>query len=144
MARHYRRYTDSRQVAVHPHVAWEVLTNHDQMSEWMPARKVVLETLGSPEPDGVGAIRAIHSFGSVIRERITTFDVPTTLRYELLSGLPFRDYTGQITVEPHGGGSRISTEISFRTVIPGTQLIAAIAIRVASARAARAAGRRAS
>ncbi|MGA5543231.1 SRPBCC family protein [Mycobacterium sp. NPDC051198] len=143
MAGHYR-YTDSREVAVDPLVAWQVLTDHDRMAEWMPARKVILEAAGSPDRDGVGAIRAIHSFGTVIRERITTFDAPTTLRYELLSGLPFRRYTGQITVEPHDSGSRISTEISFSTVLPGSQLLVAIAIRVASARAARAAGRRAS
>ncbi|MED5815751.1 SRPBCC family protein [Mycolicibacterium sp. 050232] len=143
MSRRYR-YTDNRQVAVAPPVAWEVLTRHDQVSEWMPARKVILETAGSPDRDGLGAVRAIHLFGSVIRERITGFDAPTTLRYELLSGLPFREYTGQITVEPHAGGSRISTAISFRTVVPGTQLLVAIAIRIASARAARAANRRAS
>ncbi|MDH6195632.1 hypothetical protein M2272_002272 [Mycobacterium frederiksbergense] len=72
------------------------------------------------------------------------FDLPVTLHYELVSGLPFRDYTGQITVEPIADGSRISTEISFRTVIPSTQFLVAIAIRVASARASRAAGQRAS
>ncbi|WP_448404575.1 hypothetical protein [Mycolicibacterium fortuitum] len=49
------------------------------MAEWMPARRVVLEVPGSPDRDGVGAIRAVHSFGTVIRERITTFDVRTSL-----------------------------------------------------------------
>ncbi|OBA93944.1 hypothetical protein A5667_19370 [Mycolicibacterium fortuitum] len=142
MARHHL-YTDRRLVSVHPEVAWAVLTDHDQMAEWMPARKVVLEVPGSPDRDGVGAIRAVHSFGTVIRERITTFDAPTTLRYELVSGLPFRDYAGQITVEPQAAGARISTEISFRTIVPGSQFFVAIAIRVTSARAARAANRRA-
>ncbi|OBG43029.1 SRPBCC family protein [Mycolicibacterium fortuitum] len=143
MARHYL-YTDRRLVSVRPEVAWTVLTDHDRMAEWMPARKVVLEVPGGPDRHGVGAIRAVHSFGTVIRERITTFDAPTTLRYELVSGLPFRDYAGQITVEPQAGGSRISTEISFRTIVPGTQFLVAIAIRVTSARAARAANRPAS
>ena len=50
-----------------------------------------------------------------------------------MSGLPFRDYTGQITVAPNGDGSVISTAISFRTIIPGAQILVAIAIRVASA-----------
>ena len=59
------------------------------------------------------------------------------------SGLPFRDYAGQITVEPQAAGARISTEISFRTIVPGSQFFVAIAIRVTSARAARAANRRA-
>jgi hypothetical protein len=58
-----------------------------------------------------------------------------------MSGLPFRDYTGQITIGPSGDGSLISTTISFRTIIPGTQLLVALAIRVASAGAARAAQR---
>ncbi|OMC34137.1 hypothetical protein A5740_10915 [Mycobacterium sp. GA-1841] len=141
MARTFH-YTDTRCVAADRRVAWDVVSNHELMSEWMPARKVVLEQVGSPDRDGVGAVRAIHLFGSPVRERITAFEAPTTLRYELLSGLPFRDYTGQITVEPAAGGTRITTEISFRTVIPGSQFIVAIAIRVASARAARAVRRR--
>ena len=114
------------------------------MSEWTPARRVTLEVTGHPEPNGVGAVRAIHVLGWVIRERITAFDAPTTLRYELISGLPFRDYRGQIWVEPSDHGSRILTEISFRPLIPGSQIFVAIAIRVASAGAARAAQRRAS
>ncbi|OHT96267.1 hypothetical protein BKG61_18635 [Mycobacterium syngnathidarum] len=80
-------------------------------------------------------------FGPVIREQITGFEPPTTLRYSLVSGLPFREYTGQITVEPAATGSLMSTVISFRTIIPGTQILVAIAMRVASAGAARAARR---
>lgn len=76
-------------------------------------------------------------FGPVIRERITRFEPPTTLQYRLVSGLPFRDYTGQITVEPAETGSVMSTVIRFRTIVPGTQLFVAIAMRVASAGAVR-------
>ncbi|OMC02497.1 hypothetical protein A5733_02340 [Mycobacterium sp. NS-7484] len=142
MARTYR-YTDSRDIAVDPLVAWDVVSNHEQMAEWMPARKVILEQDGTPNRNGVGAVRAIHLFGSPIRERITAFEAPTKLRYELVSGLPFRDYVGQITVAPVAGGTRMTTEISFRTVIPGSQFIVAVALRVASAGAVRAARRRA-
>ena len=136
------RYTDSRQVAADPAVAWEIVSNHERMSQWTPAHEVVLETLGSPDRNGVGAVRALRMFGPTIRERITAFEPPHKLRYELVSGMPFRDYTGEITVEPNGSGSRISTAISFRTIIPGTQIIVALAIRVASAGAARAARQR--
>ncbi|MBX8689843.1 hypothetical protein GO011_20610 [Mycobacterium sp. 20091114027_K0903767] len=116
---------------------WGIVSNHKHMSEWTPSRRVVLETPGSPDRNGVGAIRALHMFGPVIRERITRFEPPTTLQYRLVSGLPFRDYTGQITVEPAETGSVMSTVISFRTIIPGTQLFVAIAMRVASAGAVR-------
>ncbi|MGV0679084.1 hypothetical protein ABQE62_23050 [Mycolicibacterium fortuitum] len=46
-------------------------------------------------------------------------------------------------MEPQAAGARITTEISFRTIVPGSQFFVAIAIRVTSARAARAANRRA-
>jgi Polyketide cyclase / dehydrase and lipid transport len=135
------RYTDVRQVAVDPGAAWSIVSDHEYMSEWTPARAVVLENLGRPDPNGVGAVRALHMWGPTIRERITAFEPPTRLEYELVSGLPFRDYTGQIIIGPSGNGSVITTTISFRTILPGTQLLVALAIRVASAGAARAAQR---
>lgn len=136
MGRSYR-YTDVRRVPADPAVVWGIVSNHEHMSEWTPSRRVVLETPGSPDRNGVGAIRALHMFGPVIRERITRFEPPTTLQYRLVCGLPFRDYTGQITVEPAETGSVMSTVISFRTIVPGTQLFVAIAMRVASAGAVR-------
>ncbi|TMS52145.1 SRPBCC family protein [Mycobacterium sp. DBP42] len=136
MGRSYR-YTDVRRVAADPAVVWNIVSNHERMSEWTPSRRVVLESPGSPDRNGVGAIRALHTFGPVIRERITGFEPPTTLQYRLMSGLPFREYTGQITVEPTETGTVMSTVISFRTIVPGTQILVAIAMRLASAGAVR-------
>lgn len=141
MGRSYR-YTDVRHVAADPAVVWEIISNHELMSEWTPSRKVVLENPGCPDRNGVGAVRALHIFGPTIRERTTLFEPPPTLRYSLVSGLPFREYTGQITVAPAETGSVISTAISFRTIVPGTQILVAIALRVASAGAVRMARRR--
>lgn len=140
MGRSYR-YTDVRRVAADPAIVWKVISDHERMSEWTPSRRVVLENPGSPDRNGVGAIRALHMFGPVIRERITVFEPPTTLRYSLMSGLPFREYTGQITVEPADTGSVMSTVISFRTIIPGTQILVAFAMRFAGAGAVRVAHR---
>ncbi|OBB19136.1 hypothetical protein A5761_07365 [Mycolicibacterium setense] len=141
MGRSYR-YTDVRRVAAEPAAVWNIISDHERMSEWTPSRKVILEVPGSPDRNGVGAIRALHVFGPVIRERITGFDPPRVLRYSLVSGLPFREYTGQITVDPADGGSVISTAISFRTIVPGTQILVAIAMRIASAGVVRMARRR--
>ncbi|WP_448458839.1 SRPBCC family protein [Mycobacterium syngnathidarum] len=140
MGRSYR-YTDVRRVPADPAVVWGIVSNHERMSDWTPSRMVVLETPGGPDRNGVGAIRALHMFGPVIRERITRFEPPTTLSYSLVSGLPFREYNGQITVEPAGTGSVMTTAISFRTIVPGTQIFVAVAMRVASAGAARLARR---
>ncbi|MCV7360034.1 SRPBCC family protein [Mycolicibacterium neworleansense] len=141
MGRLYR-YTDVRRVTADPAVVWEIVSNHERMSEWTPSRRVVLERPGSPDRNGVGTIRALHMFGPVIRELITAFEPPTTMQYRLMSGLPFREYTGQITIEPTETGSLMSTVISFCTIIPGTQILVAIAMRIASAGAVRMARRR--
>ena len=138
----FHRYTDVRRVNTDPVTAWNVIADYERMSEWTPARVVTLEKPGRPDRFGVGAVRALHMWGTTIRERITAFEPPTRLEYELVSGLPFRDYTGQIRIEPKGNSSVISTAISFRTIVPGTQLLVAIAVRIASAGAARAAQRR--
>ncbi|MBV8966933.1 MAG: SRPBCC family protein, partial [Mycobacteriaceae bacterium] len=98
----FHHYTDVRRVAVDPATAWNVISDHERMSEWTPARAVVLENPGRPEEGGVGAVRALHMWGRTIRERVTAFEPPRRLEYELVSGLPFRDYSGQITIVPSG------------------------------------------
>lgn len=137
------QYSVSRDVAAVPAVTWDVVSDHAGMFKWTPFRKSVLEKNGTHEENGVGAIRALYALGPPVRERITEFEPPTRLRYELVSGLPFRDYTGEVTVEPSGTGSRISTVISFRTRIPGSQLFGPIAVRLGTLGAARLAERRA-
>jgi hypothetical protein len=47
-----------------------------------------------------------------------------------LSGLPFRDYVCEVTVEPDGMGSLLSIELSFRARIPGSQAFGPIEIRL--------------
>jgi hypothetical protein len=72
--------------------------------------------------------------------RWTSF--PCRLRYRLLSGLPLSDYVGEITLDPEGTGTRLSTELRFRVRIPGTHLFGPIAIHIATNAAARLAERR--
>jgi uncharacterized protein YndB with AHSA1/START domain len=137
------RYVVSRHVAADPTTVWNVISDHTGMTQWTPFRKAVLEVPGHPFPNGVGAVRALHLLGPPTREQILDFEPPHRLRYRLLSGLPFSDYVGEITVDPEGTGTRLSTELRFRTRIPGTQLFGPVAIRVATRSAARLAEKRA-
>jgi uncharacterized protein YndB with AHSA1/START domain len=136
------RYRFSRHVAASEATVWDVVSNHSQMSQWTPYRRSVLEAAGDPPPNGVGAIRALYLFGPPTREQITEFEPPRRLRYVLLSGLPFRDYTGEVTVAAEGTGVMLSTEVTFRTRIPGSQVFGPIALRVATRAAARLAEKR--
>lgn len=135
------RYSVSRDTTADPAVAWDTVSDHEGMTSWTPYRTAVLEAPGTPDRNGVGAVRALHGLGPPLRERITLFEPPRRMRYELVSGLPFRDYVGEVTVEPSGSGSRITCVISFRTIIPGSQIFGALACRIGTIGAARAAHR---
>lgn len=137
------RYSVSLHVNAAPKTVWEVISDHPRMAQWTPFRKVVLERPGHPHPHGVGAVRSLYLLGPPTREEVVEFDPPHHLRYRLLSGLPFRDYVGEITVEPEGTGTRLSTKLQFRTRIPTTQIFGPIAIRLATRAAARLAESRA-
>jgi uncharacterized protein YndB with AHSA1/START domain len=141
MSRLYQ-YRVTYRVSASPTTVWDVISDHIGMPQWTPFRRVVLERRGSPHPNGVGAVRALHLIGPPTREEVVEFVPPHRLRYRLLSGLPFRDYEGQITVETDGQGARLSTELCFRTRIPGSQLFGPVAIRLATRAAKRLAEKR--
>ncbi|BBZ09996.1 SRPBCC family protein [Mycobacterium branderi] len=137
------RYQVSRHVAADPRIVWDVVSDHAGMAEWTPFRRSVVEKPGKPHPNGIGAVRALYLAGPPTRERIIEFEPPRRLRYTLLSGLPFRDYIGEVNVEPDGTGTRLATELAFRTRIPGSQVFGPIAIRLGTKGAARLAEKRA-
>ena len=121
--RRLRHYSVSCHVDAEPSVVWDVISDHQGMLLWTPFRKAILETYGDPRPNGVGAIRALYLIGPPTREQIIDFEPPHRLRYRLLSGLPFSDYVGEITMVPEGAGTRLSTDLRFRARVPGTAAI---------------------
>ena len=136
-------YTFTHEVPVPTERVWELVADHPGMVRWTPLRRVVMESGGSPDPNGVGAVRALHLVGPPIREEVTAFEPTRRLAYRLLSGLPVRDYTGEILLEPTGTGTRISWTIRFSPAIPGAQLPVSTGIRVAARSLAKEATRRA-
>ena len=122
-------YTFTHSVPVPPATVWGVLSDHSGMSSWTPLRRVVMEAGGSPEPNGVGAVRALHLVGPPIREEVTAFEPERRLGYRALSGIPARDYTGEVVLEPTPEGTRFQWTISFKPALPGAQFPIAAAIR---------------
>src|SRR4051812_40389764 len=107
------------------------------MARWTPVRRVVMEAGGRPDPCGVGSVRALHLVGPPIREQVTEFEPGRLLRYRLLSGLPVRDYTGEIVVEPTAQGTRFAWTIRFSPLVPGAQVLIASGIRLAAQKLAK-------
>jgi uncharacterized protein YndB with AHSA1/START domain len=122
-------YTFTHSVPVPPATVWQVLADHPGMSRWTPLRRVVMEAGGSPDPNGVGAVRALHLVGPPIREEVTAFEPERRLGYRALSGLPARDYSGEVVLEPEGPGTRIQWTITFSPLFPGAQFPVSAAIR---------------
>lgn len=72
------------------------------------------------DPDGVGAVRRFVTGRVTSVERVVAFEPPRRLAYELVSGLPLRDYHAEVTLEPAVAGTRITWHSTFQPKVPGT------------------------
>ncbi len=99
---------------------WALLSDHEGMTRWMPVREVVRRHPGSPEPDGVGAVRTIRGMGMVIEERVTDWKPGERLGYTLTEGAPIRDHAGEVVLVPQDGGTLVRWRVRFRPLVPGT------------------------
>lgn len=114
------QFTSETTVAVPIETVWDKLSNHVGMSQWGPGITVTMDKVGTPDPNGVGAVRRIASPGPGpdIVEEIVTFDAPHVLGYKALSGVPFRGYAGEVRLTEAGAGTRISYTISSTASFP--------------------------
>ena len=99
---------------------WAVLADARRWREWTPLRTSELEREGSPDPDGVGALRRFGLRPLVTCEEVVEFEPPHRLVYEMRSGMPIRGYRAEVTLSPWGGGTEISWRSRFEPQIPGT------------------------
>jgi len=104
------------QAQASPHLVWRVLADAESWGEWAPFDEVAVE-----QGHEVGQIRRVRSGRITTRERIVGFDPPRRYVYEIVSGLPLRDYVAEVRLSPlTGGGTQVDWEARFRPKIPGT------------------------
>jgi uncharacterized protein YndB with AHSA1/START domain len=116
-------------IAAPREAVWERLADHEGMPAWMPVREVVRRRPGSPDPNGVGAVRTVRLRGMVVEEEVTGFEPPERLRYRLTEGAPIRDHRGEVTLHASGDRCRVEWRIEFRPLIPGTGWLVARVLR---------------
>ncbi|MCQ3810590.1 MAG: SRPBCC family protein [Acidimicrobiia bacterium] len=115
--------SSSTPIAAPQEVAWEVMTDHELYARWVPRSMVDLEVEGSPERNGVGAIRVFHIGPMRTREEITTFDPPNRMAYRVLSlPMPVRNCRSDLLLvsDEDGSGCTLHWDSWFETVIPLT------------------------
>ncbi len=99
---------------------WPLLSEAHRWRDWSFLSRTGLEREGAPDPDGVGAVRRFSRFGVGSREEVVAWDPPNHLAYRILSGFPVRNYRADITLEPHGTGTRIDWSGTYDGKWPGT------------------------
>ena len=125
-------FTLERDVAAPPEVVFDVLTDHRGYAEITPVRKVELEREGEPAPNGVGAIRVLHSVGPPLREEVIGFERPGRFSYRLLSGAPVRDHVGTVSLKPGGAGTKVTYAVRTTPTLPvaGAAVVAVVKLAI--------------
>jgi len=100
-------------------------TDHEGWSDWAGTGPVTLVQVGSPDRNGVGAVRAF-STAPGLREEVTAFEPPPAagggarLDYRVIRGpIPLADHRGEVVFTPQGAGTLVTWRVSFRSRIPG-------------------------
>lgn len=106
---------------------WSVLVDHEGMSSWGPGLSVALQTEGKPDRNGLGAVRKITAPGPApaIVEEVVTFEPNQVFGYRALSGVPFKNYGGTVTLTPQGASTRIDYAITLEPRLPVVEKAAA-------------------
>jgi uncharacterized protein YndB with AHSA1/START domain len=113
--------TSQATVAAPIETVWDTLTDHVGMSRWGgPGITVTMDRLGTPDPNGVGAIRRIAppGPGRDIVEEVVTFQAPHVLGYKGLSGIPFPGYAAEVRLAQAGAGTHICYTVSSTASLP--------------------------
>ena len=93
---------------------WQTLEDYETWSSWGPWTASEIERPGDTTPPGVGAIRRLTIGRRVLRERTSLFEPMHEMRYQVLEGIPVRDYEGVVRLRPDGSTTHITWSSSFR------------------------------
>lgn len=125
------RATSTAVVPVSVQHVWDLLADHEGMSSWGPGLKVTLTHSGTSERNGLGAVRRVAAPGPApaIVEEIIAFDAPSRLAYRALSGVPFRNYAGDVKLVATQAGTEISWTISADPRLPVLSTLEQLALK---------------
>ncbi len=111
-------FTLTREIAAPADVVFDVLTDHAGYAKLTPLRRSELEREGSPDPNGIGAIRKLTAVGPPMREEVIAFERPSRFSYTVLSGLPVRDHVGTVELSEQGGRTAMVYAVRTHATIP--------------------------
>ncbi len=109
---------------------YDLLVDGPTWPRWSPIESFELERPGLSAPEGVGAIRVFKLGRTTGRDQILERVPHSRFTYSSLSGLPVRDYVGEVELsETVGGGTSIHWQSTFFPRVRGTGWIVERSIR---------------
>jgi hypothetical protein len=113
-----------------PGTVWGLLSDIRRWPEWGPWRAAGYRQAGLGAQHGPGAVywlkSAQRSYGQRPRtvERVLTAEPGRSLTYELLRGIPVRNYLAEVTLTPDGEGTRIAWVGRWDSTVRGRFVLA--------------------
>jgi uncharacterized protein YndB with AHSA1/START domain len=125
-------FTLVREIKAPVEVVFDVLTDHRGYAAITPLRKAELEREGEPAPNGVGAIRVLHSVGPPLREEVLAYEPSRRFSYTVLSGAPIRDHVGTVELAPDGDGTQVTYAVRMTPTLPvgGAAVVAVVKLAI--------------
>ena len=108
---------------------WEVLADHEGMSDWAPGLKSTLTKEGAGERNGIGAVRklTVGLPAPAIVEEVVAFEPGKRLGYRALGGVPLKNYHGDVVLREVPDGTEISYSVIVDKRLPfGEQAVAKV------------------
>jgi polyketide cyclase/dehydrase/lipid transport protein len=87
---------------------------------WSPIESFELERPGAGEPEGIGAARLFRVGRVVGHDEIVELVPDRRFSYTNTSNVPYRDYRGDVDLEPVAEGTAIRWMSQFDPKLPGT------------------------
>jgi uncharacterized protein YndB with AHSA1/START domain len=98
---------------------FEALSDHAQYTRFRGIQRAELERPGDSEPNGLGAVRRIHSGPLQFTEEITAFERPTRMDYRIVKlNIPFNHEGGSIRLSERDGATEVLWTSTFSIPIP--------------------------
>jgi hypothetical protein len=99
--------------AADPDTIYALLADGSTWPVWSPIRTFELRETGADGAGGLGAIRVFRTGRATSVERVAELQPGRRFSYELVSGLPLREYRADIDLEPSNGGTAIRWHSTF-------------------------------
>ncbi len=137
-----KRVSATARTSATPEQVWSVLDDHATMADWTPFKRS--EILSGGDDNGVGLIRKLSGgpAGMAVTEQIIAAEAPHRMEYTAKGAPGMKRYFSIISVEANPfGGSTITWEAQYRTLLPGSAAITGRMVRTLADGLARAAER---